>query len=1206
MKRRLRNIILSTVVVIVAITAVSYERSFFDELSNKNISRQAQRYITTKSIQIENEIEHIADQLASGDGLELWINNKSSDDFIIFVTTRNHVEYWNSNRISPENIPFSSKLMCKQIDNAWFLYKSYQLYHYRIDVLINIKNNYAISNEYFQNNDAYQSELSQYSLSDVPQIGYNPVYGEDGSPLFYFAKTELNEHNQRTSLFSSALFLLLFFFILLLLSRWHRNSSINLLSLIVLGLGILALIYYSNIIPVFNKTNLFTNTISIGRNTTSSLGMLSLYGILWIVTTYNVSKYILNKSVTVLQAIGICLLSVITFHYILSIYLNILHNTPFSFQLYRIRYLSLETFWTYGILILFFSGWGRLVYVAVRSFRRHKFSYFYPFIALLLCYPFLHKNPIPVSFCTFFMLIIVFSHRRRKQMLNYSFINLLIAGILIALMMTLITEHESNKKNDEGQQALIQTLPTSLLYERDYFIEENLVDIWNEMQDDGTLKNLPTMFLNSVEDYYTKRDFYTNYLKKKYFSGQLQEYDMQVVICNKNTELQVDETFMNPNCYNFFSNLLYDKSEVIKNTGFYWRKNNNGRVSYMCWFKTSENTAFETSLFIEFESPILSEGQGYPEMLREQSDATNTIPEESSFARYFDGKLITSSGRFRYPPSDKWIPTSNSRLFKVDFDRYSHVCYRIMDDTFVILSRQKPSVLYPVYAYIYNFLLFYLSFLIIHLFSKKHKIKYNHTISNSIRLTIFAILFLSLILIGTASVVFPLNVYKHNQEIAINDKGESILNGISNDLAGISNIHNVPKAVLINTLQSLSNTLSTDVNIYDLDGKFYASSRPQLFDYKLQGNMINPRAYKAFKYQNLTSQIHNETIGNNVYTSAYYVISNGSEEPIAYVNVPFFSSQKNLKRSLYDFVVLLLNLYLLLVFVVILVTFFSINAITKPLLFIQNGLSKMRLGSNEKIQYNRNDEIGSLVEKYNVMVDELNASVQQLAKNEREFAWQRMARQIAHEIKNPLTPMKLSIQHLARTKVANPEAFDDYFKKTANTLIDQIDNLSSIATSFSSFAKITDGTPEVLQVNERLTNVVTLFGQSGSNVEFESNVEDFAVFMDKDHFIQVLNNLIKNALQSIPEERDGRISVWTKNDNANIYIYVKDNGKGIDDETKDKIFQPNFTTKNSGMGLGLAISKKMINNAGGDITFTSIIDEGTTFEIRLPLYNETV
>jgi len=1126
-------------------------------------------------------------------GEELWISD-NKDDLLIYISTRNTVKYWNSNRISPEDIPYSPNLTCRRIDNAWFLYKSVKIYHYRIDVLANIKNNYSITNEYFQNDDIEQSELSHYSISETPQVGYKPVFGSNNRPLFYFNKTELNEHNRRHSLWASTLYFILFFSVLVFLSVWHKNKRINLLSVLLFGLGFLIAVQYFNFIPIFNRTELFLNSIALSDTVDSSIGMMSLVAIFWLVFSFILSRELRKWRPNPLQAFAGTLLLLLSFYFIVQTYINILNYNPINLQLYRIRKLSSESVWIFGIFILFISGWGRLTNVFVSTYRLHAKAYAYPVLALVLSVPLAIHHPIIFISASLFLLTFIFSMRRKRRVGQFIFVNLLVAAMMLSLMMTILTERESHQKNLQDQIALIQSLPASMLYERDYEVEEHLVDIWNEMQNDITLKNMPQAIFNSA-------DYYVNYLNKKYFNDDLNDYEMQVVICTPDVDLNLAGAKVLPNCYNFFSEMIHQQGEVIKNTGFYWQKNNNGRVSYLGWIKIAEGTFFETSIFIDLESPILSEGRGYPQMLRDNTGSHSTIPSESSFARYVNNKLITSSGDFRYPPGGKWIPEFEGQFYFFDFDRHTHLCYKISEDSYVLLSESKRPFLYPVYAYIYNFLMYYLAFIFIHSLTKKKQITYSQSISKDIRLTIYGILFLSLILVGTVSVLYPLNVYKQNQKIAINDKGESFLNSISRELASVSNIHEVSQQALQGLVQSLSNTLSNDVHIYDLNGRLYASSRPQLFNYKLQGNIMCPEAYKAFKYQNLSSKMHNERIGNNVYKSSYYVISNASEEPIAYINVPFFSSQQELQKSITDFVVLLFNIYLILVILVVIFTFISVNTITKPLFVIQDGLSKMRLGSNEKIAYDRDDEIGSLVEKYNVMVDELNASAEQLAKSEREVAWQRMARQIAHEIKNPLTPMKLSIQHLARTKNASPEDFDAYFKKTANTLIEQIDNLSSIATSFSTFAKISDGQPERIYVNERLSSIVVLFEQSGSNVNYEALADELCVWMDKDHFRQVFNNLIKNALQAIPPEREAQIDIYSTCSHDMVNIYVKDNGTGIENDMRDKIFQPNFTTKNSGMGLGLAISQKMARNAGGDISFNSVLGEGSTFVVRLPL-----
>jgi len=263
----------------------------------------------------------------------------------------------------------------------------------------------------------------------------------------------------------------------------------------------------------------------------------------------------------------------------------------------------------------------------------------------------------------------------------------------------------------------------------------------------------------------------------------------------------------------------------------------------------------------------------------------------------------------------------------------------------------------------------------------------------------------------------------------------------------------------------------------------------------------------------------------------------------------------------------------------------------------------MRLGRrNEKIDYGLNDEIGQLVAQYNLTVDELEQSARLLAKSERESAWKSMARQVAHEINNPLTPMKLSIQQLQRTHKMNDERFNDYFDKSTIMLIEQIDNLSRIAGTFSNFARMPEANFERVDIAARLYSVVQLFVNNNEQIKIEYLGEERGVFVyaDPEQLVQVFNNLLKNAIQAIPEDRAGEITVNLQANSSQIIIDIKDNGIGIDDELRNKLFVPNFTTKNTGMGLGLAISKNIIELSGGTISFTSNLDQGTIFQITLP------
>jgi nitrogen fixation/metabolism regulation signal transduction histidine kinase len=292
-------------------------------------------------------------------------------------------------------------------------------------------------------------------------------------------------------------------------------------------------------------------------------------------------------------------------------------------------------------------------------------------------------------------------------------------------------------------------------------------------------------------------------------------------------------------------------------------------------------------------------------------------------------------------------------------------------------------------------------------------------------------------------------------------------------------------------------------------------------------------------------------------------------------------------------------LLLVAVFIAIIIS----RQIAKPLLLIQEKIAKTELrGSNELIVYDRDDEIGQLVKQYNKMVLELEESADQLAENEREDAWREMAKQVAHEIKNPLTPMKLSLQHLQRAYANGPsEKLDGLFKKTSVLLIDQINSLSNMASEFSNFAQMPEDKFTKFNLSEVLENTSELFVRS-ENVAIKTVVDpNIWVYADVEQIKRVLNNLIKNAIQAIPEGRKGKIEVSLKIIRKMARIRVKDNGTGIPESLYKKVFVPNFSTKNSGMGLGLAICKKIVESAKGNISFISELDKGTTFEVNLPI-----
>jgi len=352
-----------------------------------------------------------------------------------------------------------------------------------------------------------------------------------------------------------------------------------------------------------------------------------------------------------------------------------------------------------------------------------------------------------------------------------------------------------------------------------------------------------------------------------------------------------------------------------------------------------------------------------------------------------------------------------------------------------------------------------------------------------------------------------------------------------------------------------------------------------------------------------------EKIGTLSYLSAYEPIINATGDYIGYLNLPYFTREDDLKQGISNFVVVFINLYLFLFLASVLVAVFLASRITQPLGIIRENLKSIQLGKkSEPILYQAQDEIGGLVYEYNHKVEELAERAELLARSERESAWREMAKQVAHEIKNPLTPMKLNIQYLQRAKEEGSENYDDFFKRVTKNLIEQIDTLSAIATEFSNFAQIPRAKNEVFNLLEVIQNTCSLF-VSNQNIEIKLMLRKYSEILisaDKEQVSRAFINLIKNGIQSIPPERIGYVQVLVDAFDGFVTISISDSGTGISSEARQHLFEPNFTTKTSGMGLGLSIVRNIILTAGGSIDYETIEGIGTTFFVKLPTIKVTM
>src|SRR6056300_892914 len=312
------------------------------------------------------------------------------------------------------------------------------------------------------------------------------------------------------------------------------------------------------------------------------------------------------------------------------------------------------------------------------------------------------------------------------------------------------------------------------------------------------------------------------------------------------------------------------------------------------------------------------------------------------------------------------------------------------------------------------------------------------------------------------------------------------------------------------------------------------------------------------------------------------------------IRVPYAMDDSVIPEEDYQFLRQLGNIYVLLLFVGIALALILSNYISRNMSIVGEKLKKVRLNqSNEKLSWRYNDEIGQLIQEYNLMVEKLEKTAVDLAKSERESAWKEMAQQVAHEIKNPLTPMKLTLQMMQREKDLNE------LHEMAGNLLEEIESLSHIAEAFSRFAQMPDMRLEGEDITYLTNRAASLYLDQG--VRFVSTGPLHAR-VDKEQWTRVVHNLIKNAIQSIPSGYEPEIAVTVAKADDKVMISVQDNGGGIPKEMQHKVFEPNFTTKSSGMGLGLALVKNLVNSFGGAIGFDTS-EKGTTFIIVLPLLN---
>ncbi|TXK78650.1 GHKL domain-containing protein [Mesonia sp. K4-1] len=470
-------------------------------------------------------------------------------------------------------------------------------------------------------------------------------------------------------------------------------------------------------------------------------------------------------------------------------------------------------------------------------------------------------------------------------------------------------------------------------------------------------------------------------------------------------------------------------------------------------------------------------------------------------------------------------------------------------------------------------------------------------------------IFLSMIflVLGASVLIAIVTIYQYKKEAEayqkdkLKQKEASIRASINYEIQTTTyevTTENIP-LIFRKKIYELKNIHNTEINFYDLKGRLLKSSKPTFFKDTSITKMPEMALTQLENSENKKYVQYYKEDGVK-YQSSYTYITDTYFKPLAILNLPKIEDDGFIDMQLKDFLTILAQVYLLLILAAILLSYFLSKYITSSLKAVSEKIHATRLDKkNKKIAIkDTSEEIKSLIKAYNSMIDELEESAVKLATNEREQAWREMAKQVAHEIKNPLTPMRLTVQSFERRFDPDDPEIKEKLNDYTKTLIQQIDTMSSIASAFSNFAKMPAQQNETLNVPKIVKLALDIFNER--NIIFFTEEEEILAIFDRTQLIRVVTNLVKNALQASEENPQQRIEVSVKTDKNYACILIKDNGSGISEENKTRIFEPKFTTKSSGMGLGLGIIKTIIEAYKGTITFTSKEGEGTTFEVKFP------
>lgn len=757
--------------------------------------------------------------------------------------------------------------------------------------------------------------------------------------------------------------------------------------------------------------------------------------------------------------------------------------------------------------------------------------------------------------------------------------------ITIALIAITVFVHQRKESNENAE---MERFAKIIANERDEDFEKATLEIIGEIEGDSLFHKM----LNS--NAIPSDDSITTYLNTNYFNNieLYKNYNRTFTLCDNTTLIRVNDNDSLQQCDEYFASIFESYNSYFFEKGLCHIDDPTSDIYYIVIMMFDN---YQT-LYLEFYKEKI-----YNKLLLD-ADSTNfdnfIIPKlkNYSFAIYNNNILHYKLGNYYYPNSFKNFISQEDGLHRGR--KFKHFILNDLDNNKSIVvsieSERWMKFVAPVSLIFFTLLLAY--FLYIYFENGRSNI-FKRSFHSKMQITILLVLAFSFIAIGIVSFLFLRNNIIKKTQIEQYKQANIIRNNLESNLLTENSINKNE------FIAKLKETFFCDINIYNINGNLINSTLPGA---NVNTDAINEDAYRTILFDNAGYHLQKESYKDEKYTSYYFPILDQNNKLVAILNVIYFDSQQEYDDNLSKFALNYVNIIIVLLGISSIIVLFITRKTLKPLKIIEEQMGKISLdGTNEPINFKGHDEIGALVEQYNKMCRQLEIAANKIVRNERESTWREMARQVAHEIKNPLTPMRLNIEYLQMLWDRKDPKFEENFKETLTSLLEQIDTLSNIASAFSDYAKLPNNTPTTFDLSELLKNTIKLYDvQNNISIAliFNDN-EDWTIFADKNNLGRVFGNIIKNAIQAIGKET-GHIEVILSRLDEKYRIKITDNGCGIKEKDQAKIFFPNFTTKSSGMGVGLSVSQDIIQSMGGNISFSSKEGIGTVFTIDIPILKE--